>query len=83
MKKTIIYLFVAALGLTGLSACHSDLDIVYDNALSASIMWKDPSDLEQSVPGIYARVRGFLGANEANVFYFGEVRVGDYMWGRP
>ena len=81
MKKTIIYLFVAALGLTGLSACHSDLDIVYDNALSASIMWKDPSDLEQSVPGIYARVRSFFGANEANVFYFGEVRVGDYMWG--
>lgn len=81
MKKTILYIFVAALGLTGLSACHSDLDIVYDNALSASIMWKDPSDLEQSVPGIFARVRAAFGDNEANVFYFGEVRVGDYMWG--
>lgn len=81
MKKTIIYLFVAALGLTGLSACHGDLDIVYDNALSASIMWKDPSDLEQSVPGIYSRVRGVFSGNEDNVFYFGEVRVGDSMWG--
>ncbi len=81
MKKTIIYFFVAAFCLTGLSACHSDLDIVYDNALSASIMWKDPSDLEQSVPGIFARVRSVFSANEANVFYFGEVRLGDYMWG--
>ena len=71
MKKTIIYLFVAALGLTGLSACHGDLDIIYDNALSASIMWKDPTDLEQSVPGIFERVRSFFSANEANVFYYG------------
>ncbi len=81
MKKTIIYLIVAAFGLTGLTACHSDLDIIYDNALSASIMWKDPTDLEQSVPGIFERVRSFFSANEANVFYYGEVRVGDSMWG--
>ena len=81
MKKTIIYLIVAALGMTCLSACHKDLDIIYDNALSASNMWKDPSDLEQSVPGIYDRVRSFFSANEANVFYYGEVRVGDSMWG--
>ena len=81
MKKTIIYLLVAAFGLTGLSACHSDLDIIYDNALSASNMWQDPSDLEQSVPGLYERVRAFFSASEANVFYYGEVRVGDIMWG--
>ncbi|MBQ5514077.1 MAG: RagB/SusD family nutrient uptake outer membrane protein, partial [Oscillospiraceae bacterium] len=34
-----------------------------------------------SVPGIFARVRSVFSANEANVFYFGEVRLGDYMWG--
>ena len=69
MKKTIIYLLVAAFGLTGLSACHSDLDIIYDNALSASNMWQDPSDLEQSVPGLFERVRSFFSASDANVFY--------------
>ncbi len=81
MKKTIYLIFAALVGITGLNACHQDLDIIYDNALSASIMWKDPSDLEQSVPGIYQRVRGFFSGSEANVFYYGEVRLGDYMWG--
>ncbi len=81
MKKILIYILTALLSLISLSACHGDLDIVYDAALSASNMWKDPSDLEQSVAGIYQRVRGFFSSSEANVFYYGEVRVGDYMWG--
>lgn len=81
MKKTYISILTAVLCLTCLPACHGDLDIVYDNALSASNMWKDPSDLEQSVPGIYQRVRSFFSSSEANVFYYGEVRLGDYMWG--
>ena len=63
------------------SACHKDLDIPYDNALSVSNMWKDASDLEQSVPGIYKRMQGYFSDSECNVFYFGELRVGDYMWG--
>ena len=63
------------------SACHKDLDIPYDNALSVSNMWKDASDLEQSVPGIYKRLQSYFSASECNVFYFGELRVGDYMWG--
>ena len=81
MKKTILYFFVAAFCLTALSACHDDLNIPYDNALSASNMWQDPSDLEQSVPGLYERVRAFFSGSEANVFYYGEIRVGDQMWG--
>lgn len=63
------------------SACHKDLEIPYDNALSVSNMWKDASDLEQSVPGIYKRLQAYFSASECNVFYFGELRVGDYMWG--
>ena len=63
------------------SACHKDLDIPYDNALSVSNMWKDASDLEQSVPGIYKRMQTYFSDPDCNVFYFGEVRVGDYMWG--
>ena len=63
------------------SACHKDLDIPYDNALSVSNMWQDASDLEQSVPGIYKRLQAYFSDSECNVFYFGETRVGDYMWG--
>ena len=63
------------------SACHKDLEIPYDNALSVSNMWKDASDLEQSVPGIYKRLHSYFSDVECNVFYFGETRVGDYMWG--
>lgn len=81
MKKKLLYTLAVALGLASLTACHDDLNIVYDNTLSASNMWKDPSDLEQSVNGIWSRVRSFFSATEANVFYYGEVRVGDFMWG--
>lgn len=81
MKKTIIRISVAVLCAAALCACHSDLDIMYDGALSAGTMWKDPADLEQSVPGIFKRMRAYFAQDECNVFYLGEVRVGDSMWG--
>lgn len=81
MKKIYIFITLAVLAMTSLASCHKDLDIVYDNKLSASNMWLDPSDLEQSVPGIYKRLRAFFAADECNVFYLGEVRIGDEMWG--
>ena len=81
MKKIFGYILTAALGLASLASCHQDLNIVYDNKLTKDIMWQDPSDLEQSVPAMYSLLRGFLGASERNVFYLGEIRVGDYMWG--
>jgi SusD family. len=49
--------------------------------LNSTTMWKDPSDLTQSVPGIYKRMRDYFSASECNVFYLGEIRVGDSMWG--
>ena len=76
--KTFCLLIVCG---AAFSACHKDLDIPYDNALSKSNMWKDASDLEQSVPGIYKRMQAYFSGSECNVFYFGETRVGDYMWG--
>lgn len=81
MKNILKSFCLLILCSAAFSACHKDLEIPYDNALSVSNMWKDASDLEQSVPGIYKRMRGYFGANECNVFYLGEVRVGDYMWG--
>lgn len=81
MNMKFINILSAASLLFCLAACHDDLNIIYDNTLSSSNMWKDPSDLEQSVPGIYSRMRGFFSGSECNVFYFGELRVGDAMWG--
>ncbi len=82
MKNMIKYLAAALILASAFTACHKDLDIPYDNALSASNMWKDASDLEQSVPGIYKRLHSYMSDSDCNVFYFGEVRVGDYMWGK-
>ena len=70
--KTFCLLIVCS---AAFSACHKDLDIPYDNALSVSNMWKD------AVPGIYKRMQAYFSDSECNVFYFGELRVGDYMWG--
>lgn len=63
------------------TSCHGDLDIVQDNKLSASNMWKDASDVKQSTYGIYQRMRSCFVNSTCNVFYWGEVRVGTYMWG--
>ena len=63
------------------TSCHGDLDIMQDNRLSASNMWKDATDVTQSTYGIYARMRSCFVNNTCNVFYWGEARVGSYMWG--
>ena len=68
MKKTIIYLIATAFGLSGLCSCQKILEIPYNNVLSASNMWQDPSDLEQSVPCIYEQLRTFFHTKDANVF---------------
>ncbi|MBR5905688.1 MAG: RagB/SusD family nutrient uptake outer membrane protein [Bacteroidales bacterium] len=81
MKQIIRLIGIAVLCSAAFTSCHKDLEIPYDNALSVSNMWKDASDLEQSVPGIYKRLHSYFSDTECNVFYFGETRVGDYMWG--
>ena len=81
MKKIFKTLFVTVLCSMTFGSCSDVLDIKYDNTLSSSTMWKDASDLEKSVPAIYQRLRNYFSDSECNVFYFGEIRVGDYMWG--
>lgn len=57
------------------------LDIEYPMTLNQTNMWTTPSDLTQSVPGIYLRLRSYFSGNECNVFYLNEIRVGDGLWG--
>ncbi len=57
------------------------LDFGYDNAISYDNMWQDEVDVTSSVYGIYYRMRNCFVQDEINVFYWGEARVGSYMWG--
>lgn len=57
------------------------LDIMQDNKLSVSNMWKTSVQVEGSTYGIYSALRSNFVKNQVNVFYWGELRVGEYMWG--
>lgn len=83
MKTDMKYKYIIGAILLGMAAtsCHGDLDIMQDNQLSASNMWKDESDVITSTDGIYERMRANFVQAEINVFYWGEARVGEYMWG--
>ncbi len=77
------YRYIIGAILLGMAtaSCHGDLDIIQDNKLSASNMWKDASDITTSTNGIYERMRANFVQTDCNVFYWGEARVGNYMWG--
>ena len=80
LRTLLKYTAVAAICCTAPS-CHGDLDIMQDNKLSASNMWKTSEDVLSSTYGIYERMRSCFVSNYCNMFFWGELRVGDYMWG--
>ncbi len=63
-----------------LLSCNA-LDITQNSKLSFSNMWKTPTDVETSTHGIYYRMRSNFINGATNMFYWGEARVGAYMWG--
>ena len=82
MKHLKIYkIFLLTAFAVAAASCNGDLDIVQDNKLSASNMWKNSTDVIQSTYGIYERMRANFIQEDINVFYWGEARVGDFMWG--
>lgn len=81
MKRITIKWILPVLAAAVAASCHGDLDIMQDNRLSASNMWTDANDVTTSTYGIYYRMRANFVQDEINVFYWGEARVGDYMWG--
>lgn len=82
MKTRLIILFA---GLLTVLSCDflsdSLLDRPQDGAISSAVMWKDATDVTTSTTGIYYRMRNCFVQDEMNVFYWGEARVGEYMWG--
>ena len=79
MKNTVKALYFILLAAAAVS-CHSDLDIVQNDRLSASNMWRTSQQVEGSTVNIYAQMRGNFAQESVNVLHWGELRVGQYMW---
>lgn len=75
-NKIIIALIAASCSL---SSCHGDLDIIQDNKLSSSNMWKSESDATSATKGIYVYFRTSLKTVSDTYLCWGEMRNG--LWG--
>lgn len=73
--------FLAVLCTLCLCSCHGKLEIVQDNRLTASNMWKTSTHVETSVNEIYAKMRKNFVQDNVSLMHWGELRVGPYMWG--
>ena len=74
--RSLLLVWIAA----GVVSCHGDLDIMQDNKLSVSNMWKTSVQVENSTYGIYSAMRDNFVQDQVNVLTWGELRVGEYMW---
>ena len=74
--RSLLLVWIAA----GVVSCHGDLDIMQDNKLSVSNMWKTSIQVENSTYGIYSAMRDNFVQDQVNVLTWGELRVGEYMW---
>lgn len=79
MRRYIILIILSASLLP--MACTGDLDIVQDNKLTASNMWQDANDVETATKGIYYLMSKNFDNRYTSMFWWGELRVGSYMWG--
>ena len=70
---------IAIIMLCLLNGCHSDLDIVQNNALSAGNMWLDESDATMATNGLYIYMRNSLKTVGDAYLCWGESRNG--LWG--
>lgn len=78
--RNIIGLLLLSAASAQFTSCDM-LDIVQDNKLSVSNMWKTETHVESSTHAIYRELRANFAQSEINIFYWGELRVGEYMWG--
>lgn len=60
----------------GAGGCHGDLDIMQDNKLSASNMWKEESDATSATYGLYVYLRSALKSMNDVYLCWGELRNG-------
>lgn len=83
MKKHSITRILLSIGTASMIAsCHGDLDIAQTDKFNSTNMWTEASDVTSATNGIYYRLRTAFGDNYADPFFWGELRVGPYMWGK-
>ena len=75
MKKKIIYIFIACLGLV-VTSCNDLLDRTSNSQVSEENMWKTENLVEQGMDGVYQTLRkpvwsGSLVGASANIGYYG------------
>ncbi|MBR5397114.1 MAG: RagB/SusD family nutrient uptake outer membrane protein [Bacteroidales bacterium] len=80
--KQITKLIVVCLSFLALASCHKDLDIVQDDRMTASNMWKTSAHVEGSTVDIYASLRANFAQMDISVLHWGELRVGEFMWSK-
>lgn len=73
IKKIVLIVLSGAMLFTG---CSKDLDIVQDNSLTSSNMWKTEADVKSAVYGSYIYLRNTF---KTSIAYWGEYRNG--LWG--
>ena len=61
--RSLLLVWIAA----GVVSCHGDLDIMQDNKLSVSNMWKTSIQVENSTYGIYSAMRDNFVQDQVNV----------------
>ena len=81
MKQIVKYTIVC-LSVLALASCHKDLDIVQDNQMTVSNMWKTSAHVEGSTVDIYASLRANFAQMDISVLHWGELRVGEFMWSK-
>lgn len=67
--RSVLLVWIAA----GVVSCHGDLDIMQDNKLSVSNMWKTSIQVENSTYGIYSAMRDNFVQDQVNVLTWGEL----------
>lgn len=77
--RNIIYVTAAACCI--LASCSHPLDIIQNNRLTASNMWKTSVHVTSSANAIYADIRENFVQDDISMLHWGELRVGPYMWG--
>ena len=77
--RSVLLEWIAA----GVVSCHGDLDIMQDNKLSASNMWKEESDATSATYGLYVYLRSALKSMNDVYLCWGELRNGLWSTSMP
>ena len=77
MERILLSLCLTSVVLSGVVSCSGALDIVQDDKLTFSNMWKTSAQVESSTNTIYDDIRLNFIQDDITMLHWGELRVGD------